>query len=137
MANFEHNVQRTAPEKIYLQIGDDPLDLSVSFDELMNMGDVSWCQEQIFDGDVPYVRGDIVFELRAKVDNLEELNGNLTLILNSLPQFKVDTSTNTIQELHAILRDFIDADRDYDGHKFYTAIQRARAAIAKVEASRE
>lgn len=56
---LEHNVQRTAPERIYLQTGDDPLDMSVSFSELMSMGDVSWCQDKVFEADVPYVRADL------------------------------------------------------------------------------
>lgn len=63
MTRLEHNVQRTAPKKIYLQTGDDPLDMSVSFDELMRMGDVSWCHDEIFASDVPYVRADIAVQL--------------------------------------------------------------------------
>jgi len=58
-AALARNVQRTAPKAIYLQVGDNPLDMSISFDDLMRMGDVSWCQDKVFEADIPYVRADL------------------------------------------------------------------------------
>lgn len=56
----QSEVQRIAqaPERIFLQVGDDV----TSADEMKEVewdgGDVSWCRDQIFDTDIEYVRID-------------------------------------------------------------------------------
>lgn len=44
-----------APERIWLQIGDDGLDNTTRD---VDWGEVSWCQDKIFDSDIEYVRVD-------------------------------------------------------------------------------
>jgi len=51
--------QNGIPDRIYLQVhGDAPPD---EWDEPIDIraGDVTWCWERIFDGDVEYIRADI------------------------------------------------------------------------------
>lgn len=45
-----------APERIWLQIGDDELDNDTEGVDFHH--DVSWCWEKIFDSDIEYVRID-------------------------------------------------------------------------------
>lgn len=68
---LEHNVQRTAPEKIYLQVGDDTLDFSKSFGELQRNGDVSWCADKVFDTDVAYVRADLLEAAQKRISEMK------------------------------------------------------------------
>ena len=50
------------PHRIWLNYGD--LDRDYTHTELYRDGDVSWCEDQVFDSDVMYVRADLVVERR-------------------------------------------------------------------------
>jgi hypothetical protein len=52
------NVQATAPERIYLVIGDD-VEPDTDFAELDRLGGVSWCADKIDDNSIEYVRADL------------------------------------------------------------------------------
>lgn len=47
----------SAPDRIWLQVGDDSDGIECSYDGALNAGaDISWCAEQIFDCDIEYIR---------------------------------------------------------------------------------
>ena len=52
---------KNLPEKLYLQIGEEA-DESVDFNDLYG---VSWCDDQIHENDVVYVREDLVIKRLA------------------------------------------------------------------------
>ncbi len=50
---------KNLPEKLYLQIGEEA-DESVDFNDLYG---VSWCDDQIHENDVVYIREDLVIKM--------------------------------------------------------------------------
>lgn len=57
-------MDKTAPETIWLQIGDDEL---CTYEGAMKDGaDISWCAENVFEYDVEYIRKDLFDALLAE-----------------------------------------------------------------------
>ena len=63
---------RTAPERIYLQVGDDPdgYDMEWPAESAIN-GDVTWCSCPATSVEVPYVRADLLVEAEAEIGRLD------------------------------------------------------------------
>jgi len=57
----------TAPERIFLQLGDE----EITYSEVVRCNsEVSWCVDQIFNWDIPYVRADLYEQLQAENERL-------------------------------------------------------------------
>lgn len=69
-----------APERIYLQIGDDFLLGEVDFDKLEG---VTWCADSQFSTDITYVRATALEAANARISEFER-------ILDGLPQDAID-----------------------------------------------
>ena len=74
-----------APEKIWLQIGDDEL---CTYSEAMKAGaDVSWCHEQIFQYDIEYIRADLVAAKDKEIEMLTNEHAAAIKILSDAQLF--------------------------------------------------
>ena len=64
---------KNVPERIWLQVGDDDPEsfLGDDFGDLADDGQVTWCADNQFEPDVPYVRVDKYKELEADIKAVE------------------------------------------------------------------
>ena len=72
----------TAPEKIWLNIGDTDLaEIKENNWQWNELSEITWCQDKIDQCDIPYIRADLVYTAppnqSAKIAELEESNSNL------------------------------------------------------------
>ena len=75
-----------APERIYLQLGDDPPD------EFPHGHDVTWCVDKIDECDIEYVRADLFEQQARQIEQLkwrnEKLQSIRTLLMDELEEVR-------------------------------------------------
>ncbi len=63
---------QTAPERIYLQVGDDPDGYNMEWpEEAASNGDVTWCDRSVMKVEVPYVRADLLEKAETEIERLD------------------------------------------------------------------
>lgn len=79
---------KNLPEKIYLQVGDDP------GDNFSDLAEVTWSQDKIFDTDIEYSLGAIV-----------------------ITQDQITAAAKVVADMNAVIADLIIACEDVPGNK--------------------
>lgn len=65
---MKEDIRLDIPERMYLQwYGDDASHVDTETDGAVDMGDVTWHSERVFDTDIEYVRIDLVRALKDEV----------------------------------------------------------------------
>lgn len=72
---------KTWPERIYLQTEEDE---TPTYDDISRKYEVTWCVDQIDEGDVPYIRADLCQHLSQETKSWQGADQNDLLALRSI-----------------------------------------------------
>jgi len=105
-----------APERIYLQTGCDDEECEGCFDEAMKHGEVTWCEDKIYESDVAYTRADLAIP-REVHDAAEQVR----FVLNQRCE-RAEKKAHALRErVEALATKWLDEAKSMDSRKSMTA----------------